>query len=260
MYLKIPTLCRHLLCCLIGLNAGHALAQHDLSLRTPDAKVVASDSASLLPSVIEIDGVRMDSVISNGKIVGFKAHDELIRVTYLRLPGGGGLVSHLVLQNERGNPIALAPIPQALADPAYASLLVEDTRSLEAIEAEMKTLREGQTSALRLKLNRELALKGESSQSDRIPDVSQRKSITTCKLVCDYAQKIDENRCDQGWNTGTALCDPLLALGPGGIALRISCIANLASALNNCRNAAASKWLNCHFECDRSQGTTMTPN
>jgi hypothetical protein len=160
---------------LLTLGANRVAAEVEPPLRIPTAKIIASDASTLLPSIIEIDGVRSESVISNGKIAGFRAGGEIILVTYTRVPGGGGAVSHLVLQNHKGQPIALTQVPAPLSiDPAYSQYFVEDTRSLEAIELELAMLREQQKKDLRAELNRELARRGEGSRSEPAPNSSQR--------------------------------------------------------------------------------------
>ena len=186
------------------------------------------------------------TVLREGRVVGFLFGQKFQGVTYARDVAG----AFQRVTRDGGNfVIGLSPISvRQLADVDFTlEYMLEDAESLDVIK---RTTAEHAKAKRIAQKNFVESLKRPAEQNAERSSFQSLKSAGGCQINCDGTRGNEVNKCDEGLNTGNALCD-VTAGGAIGSALTMNCKTRIASETRLCKDNVADRWIRCSMKCQR---------
>ena len=211
----------------------------------PRPEASAFDEQTGLPTTISVNGEISRTVLRSGKVVGFLFAQLFQGVTYARDAAG---VYLWVIRDSASRVISLTPISvHRTADVDFTlRYMLEDADSLEAIKRSITEHAKAERVAQKSYVE---SLKRPADQNAERSSFHSLKSAAGCQITCDYTRDTEINRCDEGLNTGNAVCDLTDGIPIAGPLFTLNCKTRIASQTRLCKNSVADRWRQCSMRC-----------
>jgi hypothetical protein len=186
------------------------------------------------------------------KPVSSAGNADGVRITYIREPAWGGLVSHLVFADRTGKVTGVSTLSRAVAvaiSDDVMKLHVEDSRSAEEAMLAEKAANSARDRSSASQVEEMLDLLRDSGKLSASRESKNLGVGARCEIECDYQRALGYNGCDLAGNTGLAACELDGAGRARSAPDALDCTRQIFSYLATCKVEEAKKWRNCKIRC-----------